>query len=369
MKTGIEKIIDDAFHLLDECRILPALDALNRARALTEVPSRRLFLTFNIGVIYWDKLGNGIVAKTEFMAAANFEGPGRGDPPVSVLVASAAENLMLCATSYEEFDRFSSLLHSVAPDAPILAGLPPVVREMREFGDPWSSVMFRLAMNNYYRNDPALDRGRYGVAMSTYQLLLSGRRQQRLSREDWRLAVLEYCPLAIRMTMDCINRRGGDADRNSPEEVLPILSDSLPFIDEYLERFPGDEQCREMRDKALSILSSMRGRPLIPPPGTAASSGLRPISSSEYRCRRCRNAIADPTQTCPICGAPSALLPVFPGVLLLSLLTGWLLWHFLASSSLLIRGIFAVGSFFFVLCGVGPVVFQIRLALFRKDGA
>jgi len=278
---------------------------------------------------------------------------------------------MLCASSYEEFDRFSSLLHSVAPDAPILAGLPPVVREMREFGNPWSSVMFRLAMNNYNRNDPALDRGRYGVAMSTYHLLLSGRRQQRLSREDWRLAVLEYCPLAMRMTMDCINRRGGDADRNSPEEVLPILSDSLPFIDEYLERFSGDEQCREMRDKALSILSSMRGRPLTLPSGTAASSGLRPASGadSNYRCRRCRNAIADPTQACPSCGAPSALLPVFPGVLLLSLLTGWLLWHFLASSSLLIRGLFAVGSCLFVLGVVGPVVFQIRLALLRKDNS
>ena len=229
MKTGIDKIIDNAFQQVDQLRILPALDALIRARAMTEVPSRRLFLTFNIGVLYWDKLGNGIAAKSEFMAAASPEGAGYDDPSSRVLIANAVENLMLCASSYEEFDRSSRLLQTIAPDAPILAGLRPVVHEMRDFGNPWSSVMFRLAMSGYNRNDPSLDRGRYGVAISTYHLLLSDRKQQRLSREDWRLAVLEYCPLAIRLMTDCIKRRGGDVDSHSPEEVLPILSRLSPL--------------------------------------------------------------------------------------------------------------------------------------------
>src|SRR6202142_277874 len=216
MSFGLGKMVEEAENLLDQGRILPALELMKQARGMARGPFGKFFLRFNIGVVYWDKLGDGRAARNELLAAANFEGPELDAPAAREMQAGALENLMLSALSFEEFDNFTARLKAFAPEMPVVSGLPPAIAQMRDYGAPWSTALIQqMAMMNYNRNNPAQDRARYGVAKSTYHILLATRKQQRLSREDWRLVVFEYCALAMRMTNDCQIRRGGDDD-NTP---------------------------------------------------------------------------------------------------------------------------------------------------------
>lgn len=60
------------------------------------------------------------------------------------------------------------------------------------------------------------------------------------------MIVLEYCALSMRMASDCMKVRGGDNDPNSPEEFLPILTEALPLVDEYLVTNSGDDEVKKV---------------------------------------------------------------------------------------------------------------------------
>ena len=357
------KMMEDAEQLLDGGRLMPALELMKAARELTKIPSRKLLVTYNIGVLYWDKLGDGISAREELLAAANMDRLERDAPPLRVLQASALENMMLCATSYQEFDTFTARLRALAPEMPVVSGLPPVIHEMRDTGRPWSDAMIHLAMSNYNRNDTSLDRGHYGVAKSTYQILLHTRKQQRLSREDWRGAVREYCILAMRMTTDCMALRGGDHDGNSPEEFLRILLDALPYVDDYLAASEGDETARKFRDQMQTIIDDSRNR------WTALTlqlnmSGIQAAEAAReprYRCRQCHKPLIDPAQPCPECGSPGPMT-LFPLTLLgLVVAVGAITWRSLAASSIWMRSLFTAGAVVLALFVAGPLIFQVML--------
>jgi hypothetical protein len=238
--------------LSDQGRLIPAIETWEDACRLTKIPDRRALATYNIGATYFHKIGDGVAARRQFLAAIEgFESPRHGQhPQVQAIYANALENTMLCALSFDEFEDLAARLHAIAPGVPILTGLVPEVRQARERGEPWSDRLFAFAGTYYNRNDPSRDIGRYGQAKSTYHLLLAHRRDLRLSREDRRLAMHEYCVLAIRMAVDCMKVRGGDNDVNSPEEFLPILTEALPLVDGYLADNPGDNTakklCRDM---------------------------------------------------------------------------------------------------------------------------
>ena len=262
MNMGIAKLLDEADSLQEQRRLIPAIEKLELARQLTKIQDRRAFATYNLGIIYWARLGNGVAARREFLAAASqFDVHGYGqNPNLRLCHTGALENAMLCALSYEEFEALAERLRALAPETLILAGLLPAVRETRECGEPWSHMLFDIAFPYYNRNDPKLDAGRYGEAKSTYHLMLTNRRSLRLTREDWRMAIQEYCALAMRMEPDCVKARGGDADVHSPEEFLPILTDALPLVDEYLEAQSGDEELRKIRADMETLIRLARQR-------------------------------------------------------------------------------------------------------------
>ena len=370
MSIGLSKMTEDAEKLLDQGRILPALELLRQARSMTKIPFRHLYLTFNIAVVYWDKLGNGLAARDELLAAASAEGSDLDQPVARVMRANAIENLMLSALSFGEFDDFTGKLRALAPEMPVVSGLPPVIHEMHDRGSPWSSALFHLAMSNYNRNNPAQDRGRYGVAKSTYHILLETRRQQRLCRDDWRLAIGEYCALAMRMVTDCQNLRGGDSDAHSPEEFLPMLTDAIPYMDEYLAVFTGDEGMQEIRDNMQSVLNNLRGRWATISPDEPEWKSSFPVSVSSapaiYHCRRCNKPIPDVTQACPACGNPSPLPAFYSWICVAAVVAGLAVWQFAAAQPPWARGLWAMGAAVFVFVLVGPIMFQVRLARLKK---
>lgn len=300
MSISLTKLFEDAETLVDHRRLIPALEKWDLARRLTKIPDRRAWATFNIGVLHWTRFGNGDSARREFLAAAkDFDTHGYPNRPQFkiALHAAAIENAMLCALSFDEFEELAARLRALTPDMPILAGLVPKVREARERGEPWSNLLFLFASGYYNRNDPKLDAGRYGEAKSTYHLLITHRRELRLKREDWSLAVFELCKLALRLSSDCMKIRGGDEDAHSPEEYLSILTDSITLADEYLASHSGDNELRELRSIMESALNTMRER-------WTQLSANRPRSAGG-------------------CGAPLVLLAVF--------LATFILWMFVRS--------------------------------------
>lgn len=262
MSFGIIKLFEDAESFADRRRLLPAVQALEEARRLTQIPLRRTWASYNLGAIHWHLLGNGLAARSEFLACiAEFDAHGYGQhPKLRFMHANALENAMLCSLSFDEFENLAAQLHALTPGVPILTGLVPEVREARERGDSWSELLFSLAANYYNRNDPKQDVGRYGEAKSTYHLILAHRRELRVSREDWRMALLEYCALSMRMAGDCMMARGGDSDSHSPEEFLPILTEAIPLADEYLTLNSGDDDLKKVCGDMKQMVDDCRQR-------------------------------------------------------------------------------------------------------------
>jgi hypothetical protein len=260
MSIGISKLFEDSERLMDKCRLTPAVRVLEKVRSMTKIPDRYAWATYNLGAIYYHLFGDGEAAREEFIAAtAKFDAHGYGKRPRFIQIHSAAiENTMLMALSFEEFERLAERLKKLTPDAPVLAGLVPQVNDLKDRGGPWSDAMFKITYGYYNRNDPKLDAGRYGQAKSTYHVMLTNRRKLRLKREDWRLAVNEYAVLAMRMATDCWKRRGSESDPNSPEEYLPILTQTLPLIDEYLEANSGDDEIRQHRKIIQDMIAAPR---------------------------------------------------------------------------------------------------------------
>lgn len=364
MSVGISKLFDDAKAFIDQGRLTPAVHALEEARRLTKIPDRRAWATCSLGMFHWHSFGDGVAARREFLAAAaDFDTHGYGQhPQLRLIHAAAIENAMLCALSFDEFEDLAKQLRALTADMPILAGLVPTVREKHEHGEPWSDILLNLAYSCYNRNDPKLDRGRYGQAKSTYHLLLSHRRELRLGRNDWGLVVFEYCALGERMLVDCMIVRGGDADRHSPEEFLPILTDALPLVDEYLAVQSGDERMRKTRTDMQSMIDNARNR------WEEFSRPPMKMSSRRVRCPQCERLI-NPIYPCPSCGSGIQLLysrptptvqgAVFNLLMLLSPLIGLGLGQMIGGWRSPVVGLFAgmlVGviglSWFFFVKGV-----------------
>ena len=262
MSVGISKLFKDAESFADQGRLLPAVQALEMARRLTQIPDRRALASYNLGAIHWHHLGNGLAARREFLASiSDFDTHGYGQrPQLRIVHANALENTMLCALSFDEFENLAARLDALTPGVPILTGLVPEVRNWRERGASWSDRLFGLAGTYYNRNDPRRDVGRYGEARSTYHLILTHRRELRLSREDWRMALFEYCALSMRMASDCTMARGGDDDPNSPEEFLPILTEAIPLADDYLRLNSGDDDLKKVRADMEQMVNDLRQR-------------------------------------------------------------------------------------------------------------
>jgi len=261
MNPTADQLLERGHDLAAASRLMPAIEAFEEARQATTSPVDRALASYNLGAYYWAHLGNGEAARREFHAVAEiFDEHGRGQFPsnLRVLQPNALENEMLCAVSFDEFEALAERLRVLAPNAPIVTRLVPEVHRARENGERWSARMMAIAEGYYNRSDPEHDVGRYGEALSTYQLLLLHRGDLRLSREEWHTATYECCALSIRMLSDCLIKRGGDDDPHSPEEFLPIVTDCLPLVEDYLAGNPGDDVVDGIRRKSEEFVSRIR---------------------------------------------------------------------------------------------------------------
>ncbi len=360
-----EELLSLGERLIDATRPTPAVAAFEQARAQATTPWVRVLASYNAGAVNWDRLGNGLAARKAFLEAASLEGPDYDEPRLLMMRSNALENLMLSALSFEEFYAFADRLRALTPAAPVLGGLSPVAEELRDSGAPWSHMMVHLATMNYFRGDPTRDRGRYGVARATYHLVLAHRKALRLSREDWRMVVYEFCALSMRMTADYTKARGDD-DEHPPDEYLPVLVDALPYVDEYLAALSGDQAIREIRGNMAKMIEHAQEGWLARQHTAGATSDV-PFGRASSprlvaRCRQCHQDLDNPLVPCPSCGTPSPVPMTTAGITLAVAVTGGLAaWQLLASYGLVIRLAAGIAAALFLLFLVGPVVFQASL--------
>lgn len=259
--TTAEELFDHAQELLDEGRSISAVEALEEGRQLAKDPSQLAWASYNLGVTHWARLGNGDAARREFNAViAIFDEHGSGNISKRFrgMLPYALDNAMLLALSFDEFERLAARVKVLTPRASTVTKLTPETLRARDEGQPWSDQLFKIAETYYNRNDPSQDRGRYGEARATYQLLLNHRRELRLARHRWRMATYELAALSLRMASDSMQAHGGYSGTYSSEEFLPILADAIPLIDDYLAANPGDDTVEKVRRGAERFVVDIR---------------------------------------------------------------------------------------------------------------
>jgi hypothetical protein len=252
-------ILDQLSGLLDQRRYRPAIAKLSDVATHCEDLPQRLLASFNLGTVYWAQIGDGEAARRQFLMAVEL---GRLVPPdfpsplPRKLYANACEDLMLLSLSFEEYEERAAELESFQPENAILIGQAPSIRDARDRGLAWSALLRGMAQVNYDRRDSARDNGRYGCGLATFRLMLARRKELRLPRDDWSVAVSEVAILAMRVLADCnqyLEDRGIPHDQ---KEYYFLLEDTIPAVEEYVTANPADETNAELLQKLREVLAA-----------------------------------------------------------------------------------------------------------------
>ena len=148
-----------------------------------------------------------------------------------------------------------------------------------------------------------------------------------------------------------------------------MLTDTIPYMDEYLGVFYGDEDMQQVRQNMQSILNNTRRRWAAISPGGPEWKSSFPVSGAPAicRCRRCNKPIHDMAQACPACGNPSPLAALYPSICVAAIVAGLAAWHFTSAQPSWVRAVWALGAALFVIALVGPILFQVWLARLKKN--
>lgn len=283
-------LLEQAELLVDSKQFRSALGAFRRIAEEAPEPGFRVLAIYNVGAINWGEVGNGEEGRRWFRraveAARAFPGGAHAEA-VRRLHANACENLMLLSISFEEYEEWARQLEQLQPDNDILRGQRPHVRRAHEEGHPWSKTLLSFGQTYYNRGDPSKDVGRYGCGAATLHVMLTHRKQLRLSRDDWGVVIYEYGALVLRAASDChlaATRAGLGADIG---EYDYIVRGAVPFVEEYVQGNPADEVnggllnnmrkfLQGLEQEAASRQARVAAQPLPRPQRPASSPGLPP---------------------------------------------------------------------------------------------
>jgi hypothetical protein len=245
----LSAILEEIHQLIDAKRPLKAVEALELLLPNVSRPGAKGLILYNLGCLYRSSLGDGVRGRSCFMKVC--EQAAMVSPPdemSNTLWSNSCENLMILSLSYDEYSRWAGELRRLRPAADILRGQVPEVTVFRDRGFPWSHAMETMAQGYYSRQDPRRDMGMYGDAASIFHLLLTYRKELRLSQIDWMSAVNEYGRLCLRLGSDTALSAEKKNPMILPAESAPIVAAALPVVDQYLSANPKDSSIKLMRD-------------------------------------------------------------------------------------------------------------------------
>jgi uncharacterized OB-fold protein len=303
----LSDVFKQTIELADSKRPLAAIEKLEWLSAKLSEPAALTLVRYNCGCLLRSAVGNGVRARACLIQATEQAAKVTNlHDSTKTLWANACENLMLLSLSYEDYEHWADELKRLHPAADILRGQVPKILDRRDRGIPWSQAMAGMAEGYYSRSDPQHDAGMYGDAASTYQLLLAHRKELRLGREDWKRAINEYGRLCLRLSGDTAVAAEKQNPMTDPSESVPIVTDALPLVDEYLKANPNDDLIKEMRrsmEAGARALTELREPPpILEPEEVFGMSHESEFVSGRVGCPKCGYKLRVPAIKCPKCG-------------------------------------------------------------------
>ncbi|MBP7828694.1 MAG: hypothetical protein KA248_02115 [Kiritimatiellae bacterium] len=272
MPANLDRINQEAIRAAERGLLQTALTRFQQALDSTTNALERALAAYQLGAFHWGETGEGSAAREffqqtirEWRQGLSMWAGGR-PPPKTTVVANAAENLMLMSLSFDEFDQWSEVLRSEAPDEPILSELAPVFQQKREEGVPWGEVILHYAFA--YVRSPGLGGGSHpSSGACIFRLLIENRKALRLSRQNWRIAILGYVE-----AMCSVLGRAEDLMRKAAGGYQPAeLAFAHPFmvkcVEEYCAENPADKELAMAHD----MVKKMMKRASAPPAAAAPS--------------------------------------------------------------------------------------------------
>ena len=240
---------------------------------------------FDLASMYWSNVGLGEKALECYEIIWNLSLQGAAIPVFDEgndeAVAFSCENAMLLSVSPDEFIKWRNRLKELAPDNPIIHEIGENYISEYENGKPWYEVIAQMLPSYYNRNDPEHDRQRYGNAASLYRIMLLNRKELRLPRDIYKYFVTEYGILSLRLCAQD-TRKFQNSLQKSPhaytaefpepfqlsryktntlfEDISWPVEAALPFVEEYVKKYPGDEELENMvysEMKKIAISNSL----------------------------------------------------------------------------------------------------------------
>jgi len=210
-------------------------------------PEHSLYSYYQLGVINQVLSGDGEKARLLFGKAVEMAdlqaAAGQPSKLWQSMKAWACENLMLLSLSYDEYDTWAKQLEELSPNEAILRHQWPAILDMRNRGHPWAVALDWMA-HAYFDADRSQDPGGYGYAASIYQLMLTHRRELRLSRERWRNATYTYGASILGLVGSLGLASVKAVGTANPDEFMFIVEAALPLVEEYAGANPSDENGR-----------------------------------------------------------------------------------------------------------------------------
>ncbi len=283
MPMTLDYALKEAMSLANQKRFGSALEALRILQEDTSSALGRIVIQFNRGVLYSAQVGDGEAARECFIGVVEQHS---NDPQLAQsedarrLCANSCENMMLLSLSYDEYENWARQLEALEPGSDILRGQRPGVRKEREAGRPWADILQGSTASYYNRNDPSRDAGRYGCAASIWQLVLKHRKELRLSRDDWGIAVFEYYALAERIAADAGITIDKSGQPINVDDFAFIVEATVPFIDEYLAANPHDAVVQKAKAAADTFVKTVREE--APASPTIATATQPPSPEPDY---------------------------------------------------------------------------------------
>jgi tetratricopeptide (TPR) repeat protein len=241
--------MERAISKLNVGRLKSARDEMLVALRDSHKPLSKIEVAYNLGAIYWAQIGNGEKAR-EYYKQVVSEAEKYGIPEVDKLfpsiVANVCENMMHLSLSYEEFFYWEEKMRKLQPSDNVLRTWPPIIRKGQQKGLHWSEILLDIAYSSYNRNNPGIDRGEYGRAVSTFHLMLVHRKDLRYSREIWGHVVYEYGALAMRIADNAVIKMAHSKQPENTEEFRFIVKDAIPFVEEYFQLNPSNTNVQQL---------------------------------------------------------------------------------------------------------------------------
>lgn len=234
----LDEVFLDFERLLERGNLKSAERWLIKTLDISDDVVIRIISSYNLGALYWTHIGDGEKARQYYQLTVRpyEENQLRSSHPKAFtdITANAYENLMFLSLSYDEFDTYTEKLRTIQPSDDVLRGFVPYIQKQRESGYPWSECFEVMTQMYYDRSNPQLNAARYGNAASSFHLLITHRRELRVSKEAFYRMIREYLILKMKLFQSVLSTQA-KFDPVVPSEFLFILKDAKELVEPQID--------------------------------------------------------------------------------------------------------------------------------------